>query len=309
MESEPLNPVFWTLLSSLSFASCYILARRGTVYCNVTLGTLIATGVNLFIMTIWALSTTPRAALADGRLWVFCLIGLFVPGISRLLLILSVHKVGASRSSSIRAAAPLIATLAAVLWLKESPTLFSLAGIGAIVLGGVFLSRKSRNEPLWNRRDLISPDEERPSPQGWMYFGAFPLGGTVLTAFRDVSVRFGLADYPYPVAGFWAATAVSMLVVLVYWRWTRSPDEERPSPQGWMYFGALGVGVSVGFTTLFFAFQAGEVVVVSPVTGTTPLFTLFLSAMFLRGLDRLTVPVIAGSALIVLGSVLVALRI
>ena len=292
MESEPLNPIFWTLLSSLSFASCYILARRGTVYCNVTLGTLIATGVNLFIMTIWALSTTPWAALADGRLWVFCLIGLFVPGFSRLLLIRSVHKVGASRSSSIRAGAPLIATLAAILWLKESPTPFSLAGIGAIVLGGVFLSKKSRNEPLWNRRDLI-----------------FPLGGTVLTAFRDVSVRFGLADYPYPVAGSWAATAVSMLVVLVYWRWTRSPDEERPSPQGWMYFGALGVGVSLGFTTLFFAFQAGEVVVVSPVTGTTPLFTLLLSAMFLRGLDRVTVPVIAGSALIVLGSVLVALRI
>ncbi|HJM43541.1 MAG TPA: DMT family transporter, partial [Nitrospinota bacterium] len=234
-----LTPVLWTLLSSLSFGCCYILARRGTVYCGVTLGTLISMGVNLLLLTIWALSTTPWAALADGRLWVFCLIGLFVPGFSRLLLISSVHKVGASRSSSIRAGAPLIATLVAVLWLKESPTPLNLAGIGAIVLGGVFLSKKSRNEPLWNRRDLI-----------------FPLGGTVLTAFRDVSVRFGLADYPYPVAGSWAATAVSMLVVLACWRWTRSPDEERPPPQGWMYFGALGVGVSVGFTTLFFAFQA-----------------------------------------------------
>ena len=231
-------------------------------------------------------------ALTDSRLLIFCAIGLIVPGFSRLLLIFSVQKVGASRSSSIRATAPLIATFVAILWLKETPSPLNLVGIVTIVLGGVFLSKRSPNEPMWDRRDLI-----------------FPLGGTILTAMRDVAVRFGLSDYPYPVAGAWAATVVSMLVILLYWRWTRPPEKERPPLQGWIYFVTLGVGVSIGLTTLFFAFQAGEVVLVSPVTGTTPLITLFLSAIFLRGLERVTVPIIAGSVFIVLGIVLVALPI
>ncbi len=175
----PWNPVLWTLLSTITFSSGYILARRGNRYCSVPQGTVIATGVNLVLMTAWALSVTPPEVLRDPRLLVFCAIGLFVPGLSRLLLILSVQKVGASRSSSIRATGPLLATLGAILWLGETPSALNLIGILMIVTGGFFLSKKSRGETLWHRRDLI-----------------FPLAGTFLTAMRDVAVRYGLSGFP-----------------------------------------------------------------------------------------------------------------
>ncbi len=242
-------------------------------------------------MTAWALSVTPPEVLRDPRLLVFCAIGLFVPGLSRLLLILSVQKVGASRSSSIRATGPLLATLGAILWLGETPSVLNLIGILMIVTGGFSLSKKSRGETLWHRRDLI-----------------FPLAGTFLTAMRDVAVRYGLSGFPYAITGAWVSTSVSFCVVLLYWRMKRPADEGAPPLKAWLYFGGLGVAVTVGLTTLFIALTFGEVVIVSPVTGTTPLFTLMLSAVFLRDLERLTVPIIMGSLLLVAGVVLLSLQ-
>jgi drug/metabolite transporter (DMT)-like permease len=247
--------------------------------------------VNLLLLTVWTLISTPSAAFTDQRLWVFCAIGLFVPGFSRLLLILSTQKVGASRSSSIRSTSPLVATVIAILWLKESPTPLNLLGILLIVVGATFLSKKSRQEPLWHRRDLL-----------------FPLGGMFLMAMRDVTIRFGLGNFPYPLAGAWAATLVSTLVIGAYWWWTRTPDEKMPPSQGWVYFVVLGVGVSLGLVFLFFAFQTGTVALVSPIAGSTPLFTLFFSAIFLRDLEKMTAPLLIGSLFIVCGVVLVALQ-
>jgi transporter family protein len=184
-----------------------------------------------------------------------------------------------------------VATVIAILWLKESPTPLNLVGILIIVVGAVFLSKKSQQEPLWNRRDLI-----------------FPLGGMFMMAMRDVTIRFGLGNFPYPLAGAWAATLVSTLVICAYWWWAHTADEKIPPFQGWVYFVILGVSVSLGLVFLFFAFQTGTVTLVSPLAGSTPLFTLILSAIFLRDLERMTAPLFIGSLLIVCGVVLVALR-
>ena len=45
----------------------------------------------------------------------------------------------------------------------------------------------------------------------------------------------------------------------------------------------------------------GTVSVVTPLYGTSPIFTLALSFFFLRGVERLTGRVVAGTVLIVLG--------
>ena len=242
------------------------------------------------MLTVWAFSITPINAFWDGRLLIFCVIGLFVPGLSRLFLIISTERVGAARSSSIRATGPLIATLAAILWLKEMPTFLNSFGILTIVTGGYVLSKRSQSEPLWQKSDLI-----------------YPIAGTFLTAMRDVAVRFGLSEYSYPIAGAWAATFVSFIVVLLYRMWRHREGESTPPLKAWLYYGLLGIAVTIGFTTLFFALISGQVVIVSPITATNPLFTLLLSALFLKDLERITVRILIGAFLIFTGVILLTL--
>lgn len=284
-------PVLLVLGCTVSFSSTFVFARRGILYCNVVQGTLIATWVNFLLLTAWVAVSAPLSAFLDKRLLVFFVLGLFVPSMSRLLLLAAVETIGASRSASLRAMSPLLASLLAVFLLGERPTALNVVGMLAIIAGGVLLSRRGREERAWRRRDLI-----------------YPLAGTLLLAMRDVVIRYGVAGNPHPVVGAWAAVLVSVVVIGAFWWWVRPEGSGWPPLGGWVYFGLVGVALGVGFVMLFFAYRTGKVIVLAPISGTTPLFTLLFSALFLRGLERVTFPLVAGVLCIVLGGVLVALQ-
>jgi drug/metabolite transporter (DMT)-like permease len=62
-----------------------------------------------------------------------------------------------------------------------------------------------------------------------------------------------------------------------------------------------GVLQAIGFLALTLGLSGGEVSVVYPVTASAPLFTLAFTAFLLKGKERLTIPIIAGATLVVLG--------
>ena len=186
---------------------------------------------------------------------------------------------------------PLLAMVMAVFFLGERPTLLNVFGMAAIIVGGVLLSMRGRQEVPWRRRDML-----------------YPLLGTLLLAMRDVVIRFGVSTYPHPGVGAWATVVTSVAALGGFWLWRRPRGEGIPPLRGWVYFGLVGAALGIGFVMLFFAFQSGEVIVISPISGTTPLFTLIFSALFLRDLEPLTLPLVVGVLCIVLGGVMVALQ-
>ena len=58
---------------------------------------------------------------------------------------------------------------------------------------------------------------------------------------------------------------------------------------------------------LYYALSFGEVIVVIPVTSTSPFFALTLSAIFLRDIEKVTLKIVLGACLIVIGVALVTL--
>jgi uncharacterized membrane protein len=136
----------------------------------------------------------------------------------------------------------------------------------------------------------------------------YPLFGTFLLGIRDVVIRFGVSTYPHPGVGAWATVMTSVVALGGFWLWRRPRGEGIPPLGGWVYFSLVGAALGIGFVMLFFAFQSGQVVIISPISGTTPLFTLIFSALFLRDLEPLTLPLVAGVLCIVSGGVLVALQ-
>jgi uncharacterized membrane protein len=71
------------------------------------------------------------------------------------------------------------------------------------------------------------------------------------------------------------------------------------------YFVAAGIAENTSVFLTVVALGLGTVSVVTPLTATAPIFVLFLSLAFLRGIERLTVRVVAGTVLIVLGVYLI----
>jgi len=60
-------------------------------------------------------------------------------------------------------------------------------------------------------------------------------------------------------------------------------------------------------TSIYYALDLGKVTVVIPVASTGPFFSLLLSALFLRDVERVTLKIVLGAALIVGGVLLITL--
>ena len=73
------------------------------------------------------------------------------------------------------------------------------------------------------------------------------------------------------------------------------------------FFVGAGGFSAMGVLLMFQALQRGEVVVVSPVLATNPLFTLAMAAVLLRGVEQITPRVVAGTCLVVLGVLVLTL--
>ena len=116
----------------------------------------------------------------------------------------------------------------------------------------------------------------------------------------QVLTRQGVSDLAPPLVGsfialFWGTLGFILMTVR---QWRGATGDFR---RGWLYFGAAGVFSATGVMLMFQALSRGEVVVISPVLATNPLFTLVLAAVFLRGVERITTPIIIGALLVVVG--------
>jgi len=67
------------------------------------------------------------------------------------------------------------------------------------------------------------------------------------------------------------------------------------------------VAVSFSVACIYYALDRGKVSVVIPVSSTGPLFSLILTAIFLRDVERVTLRIVVSAAMIVSGVLLITL--
>jgi drug/metabolite transporter (DMT)-like permease len=76
--------------------------------------------------------------------------------------------------------------------------------------------------------------------------------------------------------------------------------------QCFWWFLAAGVTISFAMTCIYYALDLGKVSVVIPISSTGPLFSLILTAIFLRGVERVTLRIVVSAAMIVGGVMLIS---
>jgi drug/metabolite transporter (DMT)-like permease len=281
--------VAFALAASALLGAGVVLANVGLRYVDSVRGALVAIPATTALYWVLAVFLLRLDRFDAAALAVFVVVGVVFPAVVTLLGYESNRLAGPTVTGTLSSTTPLFAALGAVVFLGEALTPAVAAGTAAIVLGAVALTWRGSGRPrAW-------------AP--WVI--ALPLAGAAIRGGALTTVKAGLVLWPDPfVAGLVGYTASSITVVLATRAMPaarRAPFDRRAVP--WL----LAVGFCNGMAVLamYAALDQGKVSVVSPLIVTYPLFTVALSALFLRE-ERLDARVLAGVALTVAGVVVLA---
>ena len=125
-------------------------------------------------------------------------------------------------------------------------------------------------------------------------------------AAAQVLASHGVSDFHAPLVGTTIALIFGTLgFVAIALRNLSAPvlDFRR----GALFFILAGFFSSAGVSSIFSAVERADVVIVSPISSTYPLFTLLFAAVLLGDLERLNPRILLGAALVVIGVAIIAI--
>jgi len=270
--------------ASLWFALAMVFINRGVISLDYFRGLLVNLGLNALFLWIYVLFFTGEVDFWTPVYLLFALVGVFVPGIARLLIFKSMERLGASISSCLTNSAPLFATFFAVLFLRERPGAMNVTGTFSIVLGITLLSWRGATK-TWRTKDLL-----------------YPLAAAFLFAARDNLVRVGVLQIESPIVGASiAATTSFMTMGLIYIAFENKQPLGASAARGFGLFAGAGFMNFLSYVFAYTALSMERVSIVSPMINASSLFVLPLSWLFLQDVERLSARKVAAVLLVILG--------
>jgi drug/metabolite transporter (DMT)-like permease len=283
------SPQLIALAAALSYATSGIAAKRGMQYSQpitVTLVSLVIHAVSLwtFVLLGGGVPKVPPLALL-----LFFITGTLQPLI-RWFTYAGIFYIGASRGTTIRGSHPLFSTMIAIVVLGERADLPILIGT-VLIVGGVTLISWEPVAPIVSFK--------------WQHLG-FPLAAALLAGVSHPIRRYalGLANEPL----YFAAT-VGLVSLCWMGGYLLSPfGTQRPvwNRRALGPFLVAGTFETLGILLVIVALSVGQVVVVSPIVATSPLWILLGTSLFLRGIESLTPRTIAGALAVVSGTIVIS---
>jgi drug/metabolite transporter (DMT)-like permease len=277
------------LLASAFLGTAVVIANVGLRYLDPARGAL----VSIPTTTAFFLLLAPFLFRGEGwnttALVIFAVVGLIFPALVTFLNFASNRLTGPTVAGTISSTTPLFAVLGAILFLGESLSPAAAAGTTVIVLGVVALTARGAGPPrAW---------------AAWVIL--LPLAGAVIRGGAQAAVKGGLALWPDPFVAVLVGYTVSSVMIFAGNRAFVPSTDASLDRRGVFWFMVVGICNGLGMLSMYAALNRGQVSVVSPLVATYPMFTLALSAMFLRE-ERFSPRVLLGVALTVAGVVVLA---
>ncbi|MCX7383857.1 MAG: DMT family transporter [Alphaproteobacteria bacterium] len=271
--------------SALCLAIALVLARVGLRGHGVIAAA--ATSVPTATALMWL--AAPFVLDVSGFDWravgIFAACGALFPIGQTLLSFATNRLMGPALAGALSNTTPLFALGFAALLLGEPVTPGRAAGAAAIILGVVLLSLGGggvrRDWPLWAL--------------------GLPVLSAVIRGVVQPGVKLGLGFWHAPFAAALVGYTVSSAVILSLRAVVGAPSVTARERAMFM---VVGVSNASAVMLMYAALARGAVGLVAPLVASYPLFTLALSAVFLRG-ERLHAQLMAGVGVTVGGVVLV----
>jgi DME family drug/metabolite transporter len=273
------------LICSVFYASALVSARAGMHYSTPTTVTLVSILMQNLLLWFAIFVTGGVHAVPLAGVLLFTLVGLFQLAV-RLLAYTGVEKIGASRSSALQSVSPLISAAIAITFLGEPTTLLIILGTLLVVIGIVLISWK--------------PERQFPDFRTWHLL--LPIGAAFLTGINHPIRRYVLTMANEPLFFSALMGTVSLGGFLIYF--ALSPRSQRLvwNRQALGPFLATGVCETTSILLIITAISMGRVVIVAPIAASYPVWSLILSAIFLRDVESVNGKVIAGILSVVAGN-------
>lgn len=284
-----MDPKFFALVTATCFGLNPVtlklgFGRGGRPDTAMIIGLFVALPIYVALLPLagglqWERVTPP--ALAG-----YILGGLFGTGIGRRWLYMAIDLIGASPATAIKNAAPVVSAILGVLLFSDPVSPLRWIAIFAIVAGvGLLTWQPGRSARAWLNVGVLAA-----------------LGSALAYGLRPAFLKFGLeaVDLPLTAALVGAIAALTYALLFADRSGLRTAHREA----GFALFVFSGVLQAIGFLSLTMGLSGGIVSVVYPVTASAPLFTLGFTAVLLRGTERLTWQIVAGSAAIVAGVII-----
>jgi len=283
----------FAILAALFWGIGAISLRKAMLGSDYFSATLVVTIVGLVIFwPIVFLFTDLSSINWQGAIF-FIVAGAFTPSFTRLLNFRGIEKLGVSLNFSAFAIWPVFSSILAILLLAENLTLQIAGGTALVMVGVISVERsmvRSNSKSMKVRRfDLI-----------------YPLSSAVLAGFGLVFRKIGLNIYDEPILGLAIGYLIALCIYAVIL--TYSDNLRRSVSFGkhsFRVFWVSGIWLSIGWLFYFYAVELGKVIIVSPILSLHPLFVVALSLIFLKKLEAITVKLVVGTLVIILGVVLV----
>lgn len=259
--------ILLALASTLGYGVSFVLAQFGLRWLPPWLGAAISvpTATLLFWLVTPFWLDLGKADLEAAV--VFTCVGLFFPAAVTILNFESNRFLGPNVAGAVTGLAPLFAVLVALILLDERLRPLQILGIVGIVSGVMLMYRGERaNLPPWPRSLLF----------------LLPMLAAAIRGGVQPVIKLGLTRWPDPLAALVLGYTVSS-IVLIAAAFLRNPGALRKvNLAGVLWFAALGVCNGSAVLLTYAALNYGPVTLVSPLTASYPLVTLFLSFLLLK---------------------------
>jgi drug/metabolite transporter (DMT)-like permease len=283
-------PIVFGLLTSLCFAIASLLAQRGYFAAPAPWGAWVTIAVNaLFLLAAHFILYSDTRLFAVDNL-IFIAVGLFVPGVTRVLSFRGIRAMGSSVTSTIVNTTPMFSTMLAILILEERPAPLVVLGV-ALTVGGLVTVSWGGEKTSYKKSELI-----------------YPFLCALLFSMKDVAVRWGLGGgggQPILAAGIAALTSTIEIFLI-----TRYVQGEKfilpPAPVARWFMGS-GIFTGASFLFMYLAYSLERVSIVAPLVNSYTVFVSILTPFMARRIETVTARKLAGAALVVAGIFAVSL--
>jgi drug/metabolite transporter (DMT)-like permease len=276
------------ILASLCFAAASLLAQRGLYIVPTPSGARVTLIVNTVFLLAFHCVLYPNAPIFLLENLTFVVVGLFVPGMTRVLTFRGIRTMGSAITSTIVNTTPMFSTGLAMLALGERPGPLVLAGV-VLIVGGLVIISWEGSERSWKRTELI-----------------FPFLAALLFSMKDVTVRWGLGGSASPILAAAIAAMTSTIEIFLINRYLYKEAFVLPPKHAIQWFVSSGIFTGGSFLFMFLALSMERVAIIAPLINSYAAFVLVLAPLIARQIERVTPRKVAGAVLVVAGIFLIS---
>jgi drug/metabolite transporter (DMT)-like permease len=285
-----MSPQLFAWLTAFSFACANVTVGYGMRYSTPVTATFVSLIVHTIVLWTAVFLTSGIPSINFLAVGVIFLTGMVQP-IMRFFQYKGMEKIGTSRAITLRNSYPVLSVLIGIVFLGEQITLLGALGT-AMIMTGIVASSWKLDEQFKDFR--------------WLHV-VYPLITATISAVVHPLRRFALIQSNEPL--FFAALIgpISLLAFVVYYSTPASKDKLVWDRRALWPFLFSGLAETLAVFFMLHAFANGPVVVVSPITATSPIWTALLGAIFLRRFEKFTPASVIGTLCVVAGVIAIAL--